>query len=142
MKSMRVYNLKRPALYQQAANYIYNNATVLGMSSTSTVLTLECYVSNIGDLSRTFLYLHRNPEYTGVTLNAVPAFKTARKALPFDASEAPPSDFASGSPYGGGALPGGMPGGMGGMMSGGMGRGAMMGGMSGGMSGDVDQWPA
>jgi hypothetical protein len=67
----------RPNLYQRATRYVYQNAMVTGMDSTSNQLRLQVYVSDIGDLSRTFLYLHNSPDFVpnGVQLGSVPEFR-------------------------------------------------------------------
>ena len=83
-KSLKAFNVQRPNLYQHATRYIYDNVMVTSMESTANQLKLSLYVSNIGDLSRTFLYLHNSPDFmpNGIQLAGVPEFrKPIRLAL-------------------------------------------------------------
>jgi hypothetical protein len=137
-KSLRGFNLVRPALYNRTSKYIYDRAMVMGMESSTNELKVQLYVTDIKDLAKTFLYIHNSPDFdpTKIQLSAVPEFKI-RMARSREGSDVPPPDYLI--PGIGGAMPAGVGGPAGG--SGGAFPGAGVEGLPGSQSGGIPGMP-
>jgi hypothetical protein len=143
IKNILKFNLVRPNLFQNVAEYTLKGVRYTHIEASGNVLTIQAFAPTLSAMGRYLIYMQGNPDFTAVQIAGGAGYPPGNQNEGAGITSSsgsyggPPGASAPGGPAGYGGPPGGPPGGPGGYPGPGgpSGYGAPPGGVSGGPSG-------